>query len=182
MGRLFLFTKIFSVFLIALFFPIFISGNLHLDFKRKKYAFCLKLYEKIRIFGGYATLYGDGIALHVSDKRAILMPYKELNSKRKKFSFVKTFKLVSTKTNFEVPLEGGIPLNLFLFIFDIAKQFDYRLNKCDFQVWISEKDNLKISAKCTLFFNIFILLIDLLEFLWGKINGLWQEKAKKSTI
>lgn len=182
MGRLFLFTKIFSIFLIALFFPIFLSGNLHLDFRRKKYAFCLKLYEKIRVFGGYATLYSEGIALHVSDKNAILIPYNEVNSKRKKFSFVKTFKLVSMRANVEAPLEGGILLNLFRYVFDIAKKFDYRLNKCDFQVWISEKENLKISAKCTLFFNNFILLIDLLEFLWGKINGLWQEKAKKSTI
>ena len=182
MGRLFLFTKIFSIFLIVLFFPIFISGDLHLDFKRKKYAFCLKLYQKIKIIGGYATVYSEGIALHVSDKKAILMPYKELNSKRKRISFIKTFELVSIKATIEAPFYSGIPLSLFHRFFNIAKKIDYRLNKCNFQVWISEKENLKISAKCTMFFNIYILLADLLEFLWRKINGLWQEKAKKSTI
>ncbi len=181
MGRLFLFTKIFSILLIILFFPIIISGSLHLDFKSKKYAFCIKIYEILRVFGGYATLYTEGIALHVTNKKAILLPYKELNAKRKKFSFIKTFELVSIKAIIESSVEGLVPLSLFEGIFDIAKNFDAQLNKCNFNVWILENETLKINAECTLFFNIFILLVDLFQFLRGKIKQLWQEKLKKST-
>lgn len=182
MGRLFLFTEIFSILLIISFFPILISGSIHIDFKRKKYAFCIKLYEKIRIFGGYATLYSDGVALHVTKKKAILLPYKELNANRKKFSFIKTFEVISIKALIESSADKLMPLTVFYSVFSTAKKFDTRLNKCSLELWISETETLKTSAKCTLFFNIFILLVDLLQFLWGKIQQLWQEKLKKSTI
>ena len=182
MGGLFLFTKLFSILMIILFFPIFISGSIHLDFKRRKYAFCLKLYEKIRIFGGYATLYTEGIALHVTNKKAVLLPYKDINAKRKNFSFIKTFELISIKTIVESPAEGLLPITLFRSLFDILKNFLPNLKQCSISSWISEKDTVTINSQCTLFFNNFILLVDLLQFLWRKIKQLWQEKPKKSTI
>ena len=182
MGGLFLFTKLFSILMIVLFFPILISSSIHLDFNRKKYAFCLKLYEKIRIFGGYATLYSEGIALHVSNKKAILLPYKDLDANRKKFSFIKTFELISINTIIESPAERLFSITSFRSVFNILKYFIPKLKNCSVSIWISEKENLKINSQCTLFFNNFILLVDLLQFLWRKIKQLWQEKLKKSTI
>lgn len=182
MGRLFLFTKFFSILLIALFFPILISGSLHFDFKRGKYAFCFKIYKKIRIFGGYASFYPEGIALHVSNKKAILLPFRDLNSKRKNFSFVKTFELLSLKMIVEVPIENLLPLVLLDRILNFVKKINGQLDKYNFLVWGSKDENLKINAKCTLFLNNFILLMNLLQFLWRKIKKICQGKAKKSTI
>ena len=182
MGRLFLFTKIFSILLIILFFPIFISWNLHFDLKEKKYAFCLKAYKKIKLWGGYATLYNGGVALHLSKKKAVLLPYNEIHAKRKKFSFNNSFKVISVKTTIESTIEK-LPTLYFLNSFlNIVKKIAPNLNKFHFSVWISEKENQKLTAKCSLFFNNFMLLIDLLQFLWGKIIKIWQEKTKKSII
>ena len=179
MGRLFLFTKIFSGIVIVLFFPIFISWNLHFDFKEKKYAFCLKAYKKIKVFGGYATLYDKGIALHVGKERAILLPYQELRSRRKNFPFFKTFQLLSIKANIESTAESLFALSCLDSFLNIAKKFHSEFKKINFDIWISKTENLKITAKCTLFFNCFILLMHLIEFLWEKIIKIWQEKTKK---
>ena len=182
MGRLFLFTEIFSIVLIILFLPVFISGNLHFDIKRNKYAFCLKLYEKIRIFGGYATLYSEGIALHVSDKKAILLPYTEIDSRRKQFSFVNAFEPISIKIVLESSAERLFPLSLLVSLIHLLTSFNEQFRKFHLNVWFSENTTFKVNAKFTVFFNNFVLLINLLQFLWRKIKNIWQEKVKKSTI
>ncbi len=183
MNRLFLFLGIFLLILILLYFPIFLETDAHYDMNRKKFAFVVHAYKWIKIIGGYVATYPGGLALHVSDKKAILIPYSQLDSERKKFSFVRTFRLKSFVLTTESGAEYLFPittlhtaLRCYFFIIGGKKE------KIENNLWLTDGDVLKISVNCTLFFNLFILLCNFFKFLREKIKILWQKKIKKSTI
>ena len=100
MSRLFFFVLIV---LALLFFPIYLETDAHYDLNRKKLGFCVYAYKKIPVFGGYVSTYQGGVAFHLSQKRAILLPYNQMESERKKFSLLKTFRL----KNFNLTTETG---------------------------------------------------------------------------
>ena len=75
----------------ALLFPVFVNIYLYGDKADGKLGFAFYLFGTFRILSGYAALYTGGIALHLTDKKAILLPYKEILSARKKFEITKGF-------------------------------------------------------------------------------------------
>jgi hypothetical protein len=92
MGRSFFWITLVAILLLVLlFFPIVFHSSAHFDVNRKKFAFSVRLYGNIKLIGGYITTYKGGVALHISQKKAILIPYKEMNNERKKFSFFNPF-------------------------------------------------------------------------------------------
>lgn len=153
----------------VLFFPIYLRGDAHYDMNRKKFAFSVYGFGWIKLIGGYASTYRGGLALHVSNSKAILIPYSQMNSRRKKFSILKTFHLKSFALTTETGAEYLLPVTLSQSIFKIyygmrggaRKKFHNHL-------WLTDGDVLKISLNCTLYFNIFILLCDLFQFIKEK--------------
>jgi len=184
MGRLFFFSAfiVFSV-LFLLFLPFVIELDIHYDMNRKKFGFAVYLYKKIKIIGGYVGTYKGGLALHVSKKKAILVPYSKLNSERKRFSFVKTFRLLSfcltTETGAEYLLLTSVVqtiLRAYFFIIGGDKE------NIENNVWLTDDDVLRVSLNCVIYFNLFILLVNFIKFLKEKMQILWRKKIKKSTI
>ena len=173
-----------ALFLAAiLFFPIYLETNAHYDMNRKKFAFSVYLYKHIPIIGGYVATYPGGIALHVSKKKAILVPYKQLNSERKRFSIMKTFRL----KEFNLTTESGAE---YLFITSAAHAllrtaFFIKGGKKEYienNLWLTDGDELRISLNCLLYFNLFILLKSFFKFCKEKILLLCRKKMKKSTL
>ena len=76
-------------------FPIFLNVNAFVDGKEKKGCFGIYLFRFFKIYGGYATLYKEGIAFHLTKKKAVLLPYKELGNTRKKFEITDGFQVYS---------------------------------------------------------------------------------------
>ena len=58
----------------VLLFPIAADLNFHLDAAERKLYFGILLYRNIRLFGGYMEPRREGIAVHLSRKKAILFP------------------------------------------------------------------------------------------------------------
>lgn len=170
MGRFFLFTVIFAIFLIVLFFPIFITISIYFDVKEKKIAFSLNLFKKIKIRGGYFTRYENGFVLHANKNKAILLPYSKLKSQRKAFSLVNSFEFICLTGVLEGNLEILAPFLFLNSVFDRYKFIDPRFNTCNFSFWLTEKDELKFTTKITYFFTNFILLLALFEFIGRKIK------------
>lgn len=168
---------------LLLFTPIFLETNIYYDVMGRKLAFSVYGYKFIKLMGGYIATYDGGIAVHRSEKKAVLIPYSQLNSERKRFSFVKTFRLKSFSLTTETGAEYLLPI--------IATHGVIRLlffikggNRKEVvnTVWLTNGNNLKISLHSTLFFNLFILLRNFFKFLKEKLKIIWQKKIKKSTI
>ena len=184
MGRLFfwIFVALISL-TVLLFFPIIIDSDLHGDLGRKKFTFLVRLYGKIKLFGGYATTYKGGVALHLSKKKAVLKPYKKMNAERKRFSFLKTFKPISFTLTTETGAEYLFPVALLqaalrVYFFAIGGEKEEIENN----LWLTDGDELRVSLHTAVFFNGYIVLRNLFKFLKEKIKSLWQKKMIKSTV
>lgn len=181
MGKLLLFFGILSLVVLLLFLPIIIEIDAHYDMNRKKFAFAVYLYKKLKIVGGYVGIYPGGIALHISDKTAKLIPYSQLNSERKRFSFMRTFRLVAFTLTTETGAEYLLPIataHTFLRAYFFIRGGDKE--KIENNLWLTDGDVLRISLNSVIYFNLFILLCNLIKFIKEKIQILWQKKTKKS--
>ncbi len=183
MGKFFFYLLIAFATFLLLFFPVYIETDAHYDMNRRKFSFAVYAYKLIRIFGGYAATYPGGIALHITKKKAILIPYSEMDSERKKFSFIKTFRLKSfvltTETGAEyLPLTAVAHATLRTVFF--IRGGDKR--GVENNLWLTDGDILRISLNCLIRFNLFILLKTFIKFCKEKIKLLCRKKLKKSTL
>ncbi len=183
MDRFFIILSVVLIVGVLLFFPIWLDLDAHYDMNRNRFAFLVSAYKKIKLIGGYATTYTGGVALHITPEKAILVDYSEMDGKRKKFSFMKSFRLKSfvltTETGAEYLLGvslAHIALRSYFFAVD-GKQENVRNN-----LWLADGDVLRVTGHLTLFFNLFILLMEFFKFLKEKIRILCQKKTKSSII
>ena len=176
-----------SVFFLLIFFllflPIYIEVNLHFDMNRRKLSFGIYGYKFIKLLGGYIATYSGGLALHVSDKKAIIVPYIELNNERKRFSFFKFFRL--KKVNLSI--ETGAEYLLYAIGAHIAMRAYYLTktqcaNNIKNNLMLVYGDSLKVSFQSLLYFNLFMLIGYTIKFIKEKIQSIWQKNIKKSTI
>ena len=91
MGEFFVYFTFFGILL--LFFPIFVYLDVYLDVSENKCWFAVSLYKYLKVFGGYAQIYQSGVVFHITDKKAILLPFGQMASTRKKFEITKGFQL-----------------------------------------------------------------------------------------
>jgi hypothetical protein len=183
MGRL-LFAGIVSIILaVLLFFPIYLSLNLYFDMNRKKLCFSINIYKWFKLLGGYIVPYPKGIALHVSNKKAILLQYNEFEKERKKFSFFQTIRLRKTSIVAETGAEyllGVYLISLCWRILEVIKQGDAK--DLHSTVWLAKGDVLRVSVNMSWLFNGYTILKEIISVLKEKNNNLWMKKVKKSIV
>ncbi len=182
MGRSFFFFFNIINFIVQLFLPIPLKTNVHYDMNRRKFCFSVYLFYFIRIFGGYIATYKGGLALHISNKKAILLPYAQINNERKRFSFVKTFRLKSLTITTETGAEYLLPIALAhtgIRTYFFAK--GGKKEKIEQNLWLTDGDVLRVSLTFVVHFTLFMLLREFVKFLKEKWK-IWQEKTKKSTV
>lgn len=164
-----------------LFFPFVLETDVYYDMNKRKLGFSLYLFKFVKIIGGYIGTYAGGIAWHVSQKRAILIPYIRLESERKRFSFMKTFKMLSLRLNTETGAEYMLPVSIahtvlrawFLLKFGSTEQLENNF-------WLTDGDTLRIAFNSVVFFNIAMLLVVFFKFLMAKWRFIWNKGMKKS--
>lgn len=168
---------------IHLFLPIFLRVDLHYDVNRRKFAFALYLFKFIRILSGYIATYTGGIAFHLSEKKAVVIPYAQLSNERKRISLMRIFRLQSltltTETGAEYMFMMAI-VHAFLRIYFFAK--GGKKEKIENNFWLTDGDVLRVSASVVLRFNLYVILVKLFQYIKEKIKILWQKNMKKSTV
>lgn len=182
MGKLFFFVLILSVLCAILFFPIYIETNAHYDMNRRKLTLGLYLYKIMRIFGGYLATYRGGMAFHVSKKKAIIIPYAQVNKERKRFSIFRTFRLKSLRLTIETGGEYLLPMATAQAI--LQTYFTLKSDRSHVYqsvLWLNNGDLLRISLQFTVYFNLFIILRFAYKVLKEKIKRSCRKKMKNST-
>ncbi len=99
MGEFFITFLFISVLLFL--FPIYVRIDAYLDVKENKCWFAVSLYKHLKIFGGYGEVRKEGIAIHITKKKAILISYGKMTDTRKKFEITKGFQLIRFHTILE---------------------------------------------------------------------------------
>lgn len=180
MGKSFLWFGILFMVLLLLLFPVFLEVEAYYDLRSKKVGFCLLLYKKFRIFGGYIESYPGGIAVHTSPTKAYLIGYREIDEGRKKYPFKKHFTLKGISLHVTTGAEYFLPFlalqklkNIFVSIQPAyGELFKNRL-------WLVEGDEFSLAARISLRTNFYIQIKAFIEYGIGRIKKEW--KTKKST-
>ena len=183
MGRLFfILFCIISGTLFFLFFPIYVTTNAYYDMNGRKLSFSVGLYGFLKLIGGYFATYQGGLAIHTSKKKAILIPYSQINNERKRFSAMRTFRLKTLRNTVETGPEYLLYVSLLQSVFRVIfLAMGGQEEKIENNLWLKNGDVLRISTQFTLRFNLFIIIRNFINIMKEKIKLLWQT-TKKSTI
>lgn len=179
MGKFFFYAfLIVSGVVLLLIFPFAFTLDAYADVKKKKFSFALHFYDVVKIIGGYVTTYPQGIAFHIGKKKALLMPYKEMDSQRKKFQFTECFKV----TAFYVYIQSGAEYFLQTLTVHNLLQTFFRINSHK-REWksgllLTNGDDLRICTSARFYFNLFMLLQEFIKFLKEKIAIYARKKQK----
>ncbi len=91
MGEFFVWSTFAGFFLT--FFPTFLWLDAYVDIRKNRAWFSLSAYRHLKFFGGYGQLDREGIAIHLTEKKAVFIPFDKMADTRKKFEITKGFQL-----------------------------------------------------------------------------------------
>ena len=165
---------------VQLFLPIPLRVDVYYDMYRRKLSFSIYLFKFLRIFGGYIATYKGGFAIHISNKKAIILPYSKLNSERKRFSFVRTFHVKSLTQTTETGAEYLLPIALtHIGIRAYYLMLGAKKDNLEQNLWLTDGDVLRESISLVVHFSIFMLLKQFFRFCKEKWYGRKKTKSQQ---
>lgn len=184
MGELFIYLLLISV--TGLLFPVFVHADVYADIRENKCWFALGLYSRIKLFGGYLRIRRDGIAFHLSVKKAVLLPYSEMSDTRKRFEITKGFQVYRYHQIVEVGTNGGgrgilfaaLVQSLAAQIYSVLQTAHPFLSLKN-STLLSEGRTLKITLRAVLVFNGLVLAVAMSKkILEALFNWIREKKSK----
>lgn len=160
-----------------LIFPLFLNIDVYFSHSAKKLFFGLDLFGFIKFLSGYAQLANDGIVLHLSDKKAVIIFYKNITVMGKSVKPLRDYHIIKTDLNIEIGSENSFlaataaayTIKFFsdIFGFHVYNAKPYvRFND---NIKVYEKDMFNIYAEFTVLFNTLMIIISLIKILTEKI-------------
>ena len=183
MGEFFVYSFFFGMLLF--FFPVFFYVDGYLDARERKCYFALSLYKHIKIYGGYAQLIRDGIAVHLTKKTAVVLSFKDMmTSGKKHFEVTKGFQLYRFHQILEVSgaeRPYGVMLAAFIQMvsaqtFSVLKTAHPFLSLKNSTVLV-HRPTLKVTLQASMVFNGFVLSMALTKKLLEAVIN-WIRKRK----
>ena len=181
---------------VQLLFPMFLHVIVYVDAAQRKIYFSLHILRIFKVYGGYATLYREGIAFHLTDKKALLLPYAEMLETRNKFGFKITrgFYLYAFSSVAEIgaksePAAAILAAALLQAAGVIASETVAKRKKCtsfksDVIVYAG-RDCVKASIRIILVFNFLAVILAavkiILQTIVGKIHEYKHNRAKQKS-
>ena len=168
MGEFFIISAFVGTFLFLM--PQFLRVELHTDVKENKCWFFIGLYKYLKLLGGYGQLEKGGIALHLTKKKAVFVPYAEMLETRKKFEITKGFQLMRFHQIIET---GGVDSVYGIFlgatlsalagsVFSVL-QTKHPFLSLKSNTLLTDKAELKVSVQTEVIFNGLVLTVALVK-------------------
>lgn len=163
MGEFFVYSFFFGALLF--FLPVFVTAEAFVNVGENKAWFAVSPY-KIKLFGGYAQLGKEGIAVHLTEKKAVFIYYRQMAETKKKFEITQGFQLweyrqVIETGGAETPLaaiySAGIQ-SVCGALFSVL-QTRYPFLSLKNSVLLAETPCLKLTIKSTVVFNGLVLTV-----------------------
>lgn len=173
---------------VFLLFPIFVRINVFADAADRKLYFSLYLLRIFKLYGGYMTFGKEGLTFHLTDKKAVLLPYREMVDTRKKFEITKGFLVLKYGQVAEIGISENAALgvlvvsavNIITGVWAGYLAANKNCGACTGDIILHEDRNcLKFSLSATVMFNFAILLLAGAKILLRKIAEAVYEKRKK---
>ena len=150
------------------FFPVFLWFDAYVDIRQNRAWFSVSAYRHLKIFGGYGQLDREGIAIHLTEKKAVFIPFDKMGVMRKRFEITKGFQLWRFRQTVET---GGAESVYGVFLAAAiqslsAGSFAYLRTKHPFlslknSTWLAEEPCLKLATETATVFNGFVVAMAL---------------------
>ncbi len=149
------------------FFPIFVYVDLYTDVGANKAYFAFNLFF-LRIFGGYGELRREGVAVHLTKKFALLIPYSKIFDPHRKRVLAKSLRLMSFRGVLEIGGADRIQAVLLGAALDIPIGATYAYLRTRYpyvhfhsSVLFSKESCLKVTCRTGIVTNLFSVTISL---------------------
>lgn len=173
-----------AIFLIFafLFLPIILDLGIVFPLKAKKGYFSIKLFNFIPIFSGYLELLKDGLCIHISKRKAKILPYKNLLRINNTLKPIKDFQIIY----FNCCIDYGLKENVFLPLYlgyvsclignvigkALSERKQYLTYNSNVNVYNLDVFNVYIKSK--ILFNLLLVILEILRFLLEKIINVFR--------
>lgn len=184
MGEFFVYSFFFGMLFFLL--PVFVNLEIYMIPLENRVWFSLGTYRIFRLFGGYLQLDREGVALHISKKKAFFFPFDKMTDARKKFEITQGFQLWEFRQVIET---GGLDSPYCVLaaaaiqsvsgtVFSIL-QTQFPFVNLKNSVLLRENAALKITVRTTVVFNGLVIAIAITKKILEAIIN-WIRK-KRST-
>ncbi len=162
---------------IILIFPIFISGKFYFNKNEIKIYYRITLFKFIKIIYGYAELLKDGIILHLTKNKAVLLPYSNIFEIKEKVKPLKDYHLITADLNMNLGSEDVFLPASATFIVNYAYNY-LRWFLCHKKPYFKFKNTANVYVGASVFevkfngtavFNLLMIVLSLIKILIGKV-------------
>ena len=156
MGKFFLFFCILAIVILAVFFPIKITADGYYLLRSARVNLSIRLFNKIKMIGGYLSSYRGGFALHFSSAKAVVFGYKDVETREKNFPFRKSFKIKKISLHIRTGAEYFLPIcSLEIIRRSIAQINPFLKEKSTVEIALINNDELHVAARMTVITTLY---------------------------
>lgn len=175
---------------ILLIFPIFINLKLAFILQDKKLYFNIKLYGLINILNGYIEKIDEGLAIHLTKNKAIIVPYKKLLNVKGSVKPLMDYHFYNVTLDVTLGNENSIltPTTISFISSYIINQITWylyhkkpyvKINK-NFTV-IEEKNICDVRFSTLILFNLLMIILSIIKIVVEKIiNGIRKQNKQSN--
>ncbi len=173
---------------IIIIFPLLLNINLLFIKEHKKLYFTLGLY-KISFLSGYVEIVDDSLAIHLSNKKAIIIPFKSFFELEKKIKPLKDYHVIKFKYLVELGSENNMLSSVSIgfiinYVFNIGKKIVNGIKPyvtIDGQTDVYENKNVfNVYIRASVLFNLLMVLLSLIKIILEKIIYAIGAKKKQN--
>ncbi len=182
MGEFFVYSFFTGILLFL--FPVFVHTDVYVDIRENRTNFSVRLFRLIKIVGGYIKLKTDGIAIHLSEKKAAFFSFSKMLEPRRRFQITDGIQLYKFHQIIET---GGAQTIWGIMIASTLQSFGgaaYAVLKTKHPflslkngTLLAEKPCLKYSAQIVVIINGLVIAIALIKKLLEVIIN-WNRKKR----
>ena len=166
--------------LLLAFVPIWVTFDSHLDGNARKLFFGVRLYGKLRLLGGYIEPRREGIAVHLSRKKALLVAYEKLLRTKPDLNKLHGFHLKEVLSVTETGAEAGdLLLAALLLCIGNAAGAAVR-ERCALRSDVLISTGFRLTARLKVEFTLFAVLVLLIKLALEAFVA-WKEERKSTT-
>lgn len=180
MGSFILLGSILIFVLIFRFLPIIIQVDGYFDVNSGKIGCLVRLYGKIKLVGGYLAPCPSGFAFHISEKKAILFSYKQIDNERKNISAKSGSEIKSLAIVAEIGPEYLLPIYFLENFFKTKLLLTGEEKLLQSKIILTGNDVFRVFVKARIKINLFNKLLQLSKYLFGRITKVCR-KIKSAT-
>ncbi len=174
---------------VLLFFPMFLHLDAYADITKKKLFFSVYAFGVLKAVGGYIVPHREGLAIHISRKKAVFVPYADMQNERKKFEITAGFQLFTLRTSLEIGDETMPTAAFFVAALLQVVSRTVLPAVCRGRRFLRLKNGVllrhggnaaMVTVHLVTVFNLLTVGIAFAKIILEAIINLWQKKRKKS--